>query len=97
MIIIVVIIILVAILYNLIFLLTIDDKLFLQDLWFEYFLSIIKNFDSKMYASFTDYMLTVDERSKKVKNLVKGRLIILLMIIVFCFILFNAIKKLLIK
>ena len=95
--IIVAIIILVDILYHLIFLLAIDDKLFLQDLWFEYFLSFIKNFDSKMYASFTDYMLTVDERSKKVKNLVKGRLIILLMIIVFCFILFNAINKLLIK
>ena len=95
--IIVAIIILVAILYNLIFLLAIDDKLFLQDLWFEYFLGIIKNFDSMMYASFTDYMLTVDERSKKVKNFVKGRLVILLMIIVFCFILFNAIKKLLIK
>ena len=88
---------LLIILYNLVFILALDEKLPIQDLWFDWFLNLISSFDVSIYNFFNDNMLTVDERSKKVRNLVKGRLIILLMIIVFCFILFNAINKLLIK
>ena len=93
MIIIVVIIILIVILYNLIFIFAVDDKLFLQDLWINSFLNVIKDFDISMYNTFNDYLLTDNERNEKIKNLIQSRYIILFLGVLIFFIVFNVIKN----